>query len=195
MSVLIVEGLTGTGKSSTIEALQSLAAFRWFDEEATFDDFMTEFHADRDAAARRARDCMARILDAVEANDPPHRFLLERFHFSQLALGSEPQWYETIGARCSALGARVAVLTLPDSALAARSLYRREYGDEDWQGLIASSGSEAAALETLRNAQARRIEAVMQSGLEYSLVDTSAADWERYAREIAAWMNWRNDGA
>ena len=195
MSVVIVEGLTGTGKTSTIEALQSLAEFRWFDEEATFDDCMTEFEDDREAAARRARDRMARILDVVEANDPPHRFLLERFHFSQLALGSERHWYETIGARCSALRARVAVLTLPDSALAARSLYRREYGNEDWQGLIASSGSETAALETLRGAQARRIEAVAESGLEYSLVDTSAAAWERYALEIAVWMNWRNDRA
>jgi deoxyadenosine/deoxycytidine kinase len=53
MGVLIVEGVTGAGKTSTIEALQRVASFELVDEDATFDDFMTEFLADPDAAARR----------------------------------------------------------------------------------------------------------------------------------------------
>ena len=58
MSGIILEGVTGAGKSSTIRALRSLASFDLVDEEETFGDFMAEFSVDADSASQGARDSM-----------------------------------------------------------------------------------------------------------------------------------------
>lgn len=190
MSVLILEGVTGTGKSSTIEALQSMAAFELIDEEATFDGFMEAFDADPDAASHDASKRQAAILDKIELSRNSRHYLLERFHFSQLALGSDWKWYREVDERCAALQCKVAVLTLPENELASRSLYRSEYDGNDWQDLISQHGSEERALEVLRKAQSMRIEAIRQSRLPCRLIDASAKDWHRYAKEISRWMDW-----
>ncbi len=137
----MVEGVTGAGKTSTINALRGLRAFELFDEEATFDDFVSGFRLDRDNAARQARDRMTAILDRIESDLSGSNVLLERFHFSQLALGSEWRWYRDIDDRCAALGVRVGVLFLPVATLESRSLYRAEYDGQDWQDLIGHYGS------------------------------------------------------
>jgi hypothetical protein len=190
VSVLILEGVTGTGKTSVIEALNQVATFDLIDEEATFDDFMTEFFAGRTSAARRARERMATILDVIEASSRSRRYLLERFHFSQLALGSDWKWYRDINERCAALGSKVVVLVLPDGQMAERSLYRLEHGGKDWQNLIERYGSEGKALQAINDSQAARLRAVAESRLRHRILDTSEKMWRRYAVEIAQWAGW-----
>lgn len=190
MSVLIIEGVTGAGKTSTIEALKSVATFELIDEQATLNDFVTEFFANPDAAASLARERMTAILDRIESTSRAERYLIERFHFSQLALGSEWKWYCGINRRCAALECRVVVLVIPDPAIAERSLYREEYGGNDWQKLIEHYGSEENALRQLRRAQAARLEAIEESRLEYLELETGEKTWKRYAVEIAAWTGW-----
>jgi len=190
VSILIIEGVTGTGKTSVIEALSEIVTFDLIDEEATFDDFMTEFFADPAAAAHRARNRMAEILDGIEAYSRSRRYLLERFHFSQLALGSEWKWYRNLNERCAALGVKVVVLTLPDNRLAQRSLYRAEYGGKDWQNLIKHYGSEEEALRVIKDSQASRIRAIEKSRLRHRILDTSEKAWPRYAMEITGWAGW-----
>jgi hypothetical protein len=190
MSTLIVEGVTGTGKTSTIKALKAIAAFELIDEEATFDNFMTEFFADPNTAAHRAHSRMAAILDEIEAHKTSRRYLLERFHFSQIALGSKWKWYWDLDQRCAELEAKVLVLVLPADKIARRSLYRAEHGDRDWQNLIGRYGSEEHALAAIRDSQATRMKAVEKSRLEHRVLDTSEKAWRRYAVEIADWVAW-----
>jgi hypothetical protein len=142
--------------ASTLYALLSeIVTFDLIDEEATFDDFMTEFFADPIAAAHRARNRMAEILDRIEAHNRSSRYLLERFHFSHLALGSEWKWCQNLNERCAALGSRVVVLALPDNRLAQRLLHRAEHGGKDWQNLINRYGPEEKALRPLCGRRAR----------------------------------------
>lgn len=133
---------------------------------------------------------MTAILDRIESTSRSERYLIERFHFSQLALGSEWKWYCGINRRCAALECRVVVLVIPDPAIAERSLYREEYGGNDWQKLIEHYGSEENALRQLRRAQAARLEAIEESRLEYLELETGEKTWKRYAVEIAAWSGW-----
>jgi len=191
MGIAIIEGLTGTGKTSTIEALRALTTFELIDEEATFDDFVTEFLANPNAAARQATTRMATILDNIEARRGPGCYLLERFYFSHLALGSPWLFYKGLDERCAMLKIKVVVLALPEEEIAHRSLYRTEHGDRDWQRLIDHYGSEQEALRALSRAQTARIQAVAQSRLEHRVVDTSEKQWHRYAAEIAEWLDWR----
>lgn len=190
MDVLIVEGVTGAGKTSTIEALKAIVAFELIDEEVTLNDFVTEFVADPDAAASLARERMTAVLDRIGAHAGSERYLIERFHFSQLALGSPWKWYRNINRRCAALGAGVVVLVIPEGDIARRSLYRAEHGGNDWQFLIAHYGSEENALRQLRRAQTARLKAVEESKLERLVVDTSEKTWREYASQIAAWAGW-----
>lgn len=189
MAILIVEGVTGSGKSSTVRALHSRASFRLYDEQLTFDDFLTHFWDDPRAAGRRAVRRFESILTEIERH-PGQHFLLERFHFSPIAVGSDPATYEAINERCAAVGCKTAVLTIPDDQLIWRSLNRREYGAKDWQSLIARYGSEHGALNLLRAAQNHRIEAVKRSGLSFRLIDTSAMAWDDYALQLAQWAEW-----
>jgi hypothetical protein len=190
MSVLILEGVTGAGKTSTIKALQGIAAFELINEETTFDNFMNDFSADPSTASCHAHDRMAVILDRIEAADRSRHYLLERFHFSELALGSEWKWYRDIDERCAVLRCKVVVLMLPDSKLASRALYRAEYNLTDWQHLIPRYGSREQALDAIRRAQLARIDATKQSRLQHWTVDTSEAAWDQYAVEIANVMGW-----
>ncbi|HEY1655233.1 MAG TPA: hypothetical protein VGF86_08985 [Candidatus Tumulicola sp.] len=185
MSVIIIEGVTGAGKTSTIAALRGIAAFEYFDEDATFDDFMSEFLRDPDPAERKAHARMAAILDEVETECRSQHFLLERFYFSQIAIGSNSERYRDLEARCAALKCKVVALTLPDEELAPRCLYRAEYDGRDWQNFIPYYGSEERAVASIRLAQRRRIDAIERCSLEYRLIDTSEKAWERYAAEIA----------
>jgi hypothetical protein len=191
MGIAIIEGLTGTGKTSTIEALRPVTTFELIDEEATFDDFVTEFLANPNAAARQATTRMATILDKIEAQRSSRCYILERFYFSHLALGSPWSFYKGLDERCAALEIRVVLLVLPDEEIAHRSLYRTEHGDRDWQKLIGHYGSEQEALRALSRAQAARIQAVAESRLEHRIVDTREKQWHRYAAEIAEWLDWR----
>ena len=190
MSIAIIEGVTGSGKTSTIEALRAVTTFELIDEQATFDDFVPEYFADADAAASRANARMATILDTIEAQRRSKRYLLERFYFSQLALGSPWSFYQDLDDRCAALNAKVIVLVLPEEDIARRSLYRAEHGDRDWQNLIEHYGSEQAALRALSDSQAARIQAVTESRLEHRMVNTSEKQWHSYAVKIAEWLGW-----
>jgi len=189
---LIIEGVTGAGKTSTIKALQSIVSFDLIDEHATFNDFMSEFFADPEPASRRARERLDGILDRVEA-DKSRRHLMERFHFSQLALGSDWKWYRDLDDRCATLGCKVVVLVLPEEHLGSRSLYRAEYEGKDWQEFIQRYGSEGGALDAIRRSQKARLEAVKESRLESRLIDTRGKDWSAYAKLIAEWAGWVPD--
>jgi hypothetical protein len=189
VSILIIEGVTGAGKSSTISSLQKIATFHLVDEDATFDDFLSEFFADPDGAAHKARDRMMRILDDITSDDLGH-VVLERFHFSMLALGSGWNWYREIDERCAAFNCKVINMVLPPELIARRALRRDEYGGEDWQNLILYYASEERALSVLRQAQRLRIEALGESRLESKSIETGQKAWDVYAHEIVSWLGW-----
>jgi thymidylate kinase len=192
MNDVIIEGVTGAGKTSTIKALASLTRFNLINEDATFDGFMAAFLVDTEEASRRARHRLESILDRIEASDQqPH--LLERFHYSQLALGSSWKWYRDLDDRCAALGYKIVVLVLPEEHLALRSLYRAEYEGKDWQGFIQRFGSEERALDAIRRSQQTRLEAVEESRVQSRLIDASGKDWKAYAKSIAEGAGWATD--
>ena len=58
MNGLIVEGVTGAGKTSVIAELEKTLRFERFDEDATFDDFMGDLELDANDARRRANERM-----------------------------------------------------------------------------------------------------------------------------------------
>lgn len=172
-----------------MRALQARTEFKLYDEGVTFDDFLTHFWDNPSAAARREVKRLESILTEIE-EAPDQHYLLERFHFSPIAVGSDAAWYRSINERCAALHCKAAVLTIPADQLRYRSVNRKEHGAREWQSLTARYGSERAALSLIRSAQNHRIEAVKRSGLPYLLIDTDAMTWDDYAAELARWAEW-----
>lgn len=180
---ILLEGLTGTGKSSTIAALRrlGLAPALVVPEEETFGDFMDELaDGTKDDAFRLRR------LEAIRhrvRHEPS--FLLERFHVSYYAL--LPRWalYEAIDAELADLGVTLVLLRIDEARLRSRSLLREEHGRTDWQSLGEHFGSEEKALAALRDSQRRRVDALALTRLRTITIDTGAQDWDAYARQIA----------
>lgn len=189
MRLLLLEGLTGAGKSSTLASLQRRlrsagAACAIFYEEATFGELMDEL------AAGVSGPQLCWRLETVLAMLPPPGVdwvILERFHPSYYAL--HPQWelYAGIDARLAQLGARLVLLDYPDDRLAERALYRHERSG--WSdGWLQRAGSETAALAELGASLQARREAAARSRLPVLRLDTSARDWEQAAAAIQAWV-------
>ena len=190
---VVLEGLTGTGKSQTLAAMArlGLTPARVVPEEETFGELMDEVAAAEaraggplDAlAARRLLGRLDEVLDSVVRREDD--FLLERFHLSYHAVFPPWERYAAIDAELAERGVELVLLCVPETALRERSLLRREHGGRDWQGLCAHYGSEAAAMNALRRSQERRIEALARSRMRSRVIDTSAMDWESTARQVA----------
>jgi hypothetical protein len=192
MPRVIIEGLTGFGKTSTIRAMLAARPARLYDEDATFDDFMTKVTADPLMPREERTGRLEGILDGLEretAAGEPADCIFERFHLTYHALDGDWSTYRAIDERAAALGMRIVLLNLPDESLAGRSLYRAEYGGADWQGRIEHLGSESAALADLRLSQQRRRDALQLSALPHLVVDTREMDWVAYATRIWSWSD------
>jgi hypothetical protein len=187
---VVLEGLTGTGKSQTLAAMRRLGLLpaRVVPEEETFGELMDEIAVAEAEGTLEAPALVRRIehvLEAVVRREPD--FLLERFHLSYFAvLPSGWERWSAIDAELAERGVELVLLRLPEPALRDRSLLRREHGGRDWQGLGAHVGGEDAALALLARSQERRLEALARTRMRSRVVDTSAMDWESYARAIAS---------
>ena len=190
---LILEGVTGAGKSSTLAALSRCASRPpWLEaahliaEEETLGELMAEDLQDpsRSVAERTAR--LTRILALVSAAPADAAFLLERFHLSYYAL--QPDWapYVAMDAALAALGFRQVLLTIPEAEIRRRSLHRVDRAEEAWaEGMIGYFGSEAQALDALLASRARRLECCAWTRLPTLILDTSTMEWDEVARQIA----------
>ncbi|MHB8228005.1 MAG: hypothetical protein ACYDA5_02260 [Vulcanimicrobiaceae bacterium] len=193
MSRLIIEGVTGAGKSQTIAALRVLLAEEWknitfYDEEATFGDFMGEWIERPDADASWLLRRLGATLRALEDLPENRAVLIERCHLSYEALWPQCSRSMRCDRRLARLGFDLVLLTLPERALKERSLYRVDQG-EDWsRNFIEHYGSERAALGAIRRSQRRRVSALSRTTLPALRIDTGAMAWPSYAEQILAWQ-------
>ena len=137
---LILEGLTGAGKSQTLAAMgrRGLLPSVVVSEEETFGDIMEEIDAGPIASAFLVR----RLASVIARVDTTPSFVLERFHLSYYALAPTWSHYAWIDDALVAANVALVLLTIPEADLRVRSLLRREHGGADWQAFGARFGSE-----------------------------------------------------
>lgn len=188
MPLLVIEGLTGAGKSSVLAALSEGlqardASCSIIYEEETFGELMDELNQPEPPA-----DLLWR-LKSVLAGLPEQTsdwIILERFHLSYYALLPEWERYREIDQQLVSLGARLVLLSYPPERVSERALYRHER--VGWsEGYIALYGSEQAALEALQTSLSQREQAFSLSQLPKLRLDTSDRDWPAYAEHIRRW--------
>ncbi|MEO6063253.1 MAG: hypothetical protein ABIQ99_15060 [Thermoflexales bacterium] len=197
MRILIIEGVTGAGKSETLRALGRQPEFaarlgpgRVISEEDTLGDVMDEIAQLGGPPARHAwrLDRVVAALERESGAAPDARFVLERFHLSYYALLPDWELYEVYERALERLGCASVLLTLDPSALAERSLERADRRGTEWtEGMLAHYGSRDATLTAIARSQQRRLDALALTRLPTLVIDTTGQAWDDYAREILKW--------
>lgn len=193
MNGIVLEGVTGAGKSQTLVALERHPRFiellgngRVFREDETLGEAMDELQ-DKSIAPSKHMWRLERVLQEIASDDAPEPrgYVLERFHWSYYAL--LPQWnlYPDIDAQLKTWKFKTVLLTIAPDEFVGRSLERVDRDAVEWtEGMIAFYGSRAKVLEAMQVSQARRLEAVELSGMTALVLDTGGREWTRYAEHI-----------
>ena len=194
MSGIMLDGVTGAGKTQTLRALMHhpdfaglLGAGRVFMEDETFGEVMSEMTDRRIPQERhlwRIENVLSSLDEAVGLSDSAG-FVLERFHLSYYAL--LPDWglYAELDRRLASAGFAVALLWIPESEHTNRCLDRVDRRDAGWtEDMVAHYGSRTAVLQAIAESQRRREAAVAKTCLPVTKIDTTAQDWQTYANTI-----------
>lgn len=181
--ILLVDGVTGAGKSTVIRHLSAIVPSAIVvPEEETLGDLMDLI---RDASWRAAPRFLAleRVMDRLEREDAT--FIVERFHSTAFALFPEWDLLAPFDERLARLGAHQVLLTYRNAHAEARAIERPDR--EAWaEGMDAHYGSRALAIDAVVKSNARRIEQLSLSRLPFLHLDTTEREWVHYARTIAA---------
>lgn len=193
MNGIVLDGVTGAGKSQTLAALERHPKFlellgngRVFMEEETLGEVMDELgelHVPPSKHLWR----LERVLNEIttDASSEPRGYVLERFHWSYYAL--LPNWdlYKAMDAQLREWNFKTVLLTIAPEDFVARSLERADRDAMEWtEGMIGFYGSREKVLEAMRVSQAQRREAMALSKMPALEIDTGAKDWARYAEQI-----------
>lgn len=193
-SGIIIEGITGAGKTHTLKALCTNADFnaRWtpydvFREKETFGEFMGELMKDPDARPEQKFRLLQRVVTTAKGRAQkisPYHFILERAHYSYYALLPDWALSNEFDDMLLSLNAHVFLLWIPPEELKTRSLHRVDR-DQWGEGFVAFHGDEAKALARFEEVQELRYDGIKKSSIPHTLIDTSKMDWESYAAQIS----------
>jgi hypothetical protein len=196
---ILLEGVTGAGKTQTLRALMHHSEFstllgsgRVFDEDETFGEFMAEIEG-QEISDRRHFRRLDRVLTLLEQDAASIRdragFVLERFHLSYYALLPDWDLYAGFDGRLARLKCLTVLLHIPDQDLELRCLDRKDRAGTTWSDdMIKHFGSRAAVLDAIVQSVGRRREAAQKSRLPILEIDTDSRSWKAYADQIVeAW--------
>jgi len=196
---ILIEGVTGSGKTHTLRALKHhrefsdlLGSGRVFDEEETFGEFMSEIQEQGIPVQYHLRR-LEHVLTLLERKsgsaEKPVGFVLERFHLSYYALLPDWDLYAAFDERLARLNCRTVLLRVPEPDISLRCLDREDRAGTTWSDdMISHFGSRPAVLDAIVQSTRRRSEAARKSRLPTLEIDTGARSWEVYADQVVeAW--------
>jgi hypothetical protein len=192
---ILIEGVTGSGKTQTLQALMHhkdfsalLGSGRVFAEEETFGEVMSEMQEPGISSEHYLRR-LTHILGLVEANVISAHdrvgFVLERFHLSYYVLLPEWNLYAGFDARLARLNCLTVLLSIPEQDVARRCLDRKDCAGTSWtEDMIAHFGSREGVLDAVIQSVRKRREAARMSGLPLIEIETGSGAWSEYASKI-----------
>ncbi len=201
---IIIEGITGAGKTQTLKALLSQKPFaqQWkpfdiFREKETFGEFMGELMEQPDMPTDQKLKLLQRVVNTMTDRSrrvANYHYILERAHFSYYALLPDWSLYKNFDETFKALNAHVFLLWIPQEHLKGRSLYRADR--REWaEGFVQLHGDEEQTMENFASVQERRHEGIQRSVIPHTLIDTSQQDWDSYAKRIISFVTaWEHEG-
>jgi hypothetical protein len=197
--LVVIEGVTGAGKSRTIAALREWGMragqpVQVIDEDVTLGSFLDDVRTPAWQAqpAFPGLDAGLAALEAARRADPDALVLVERFHLSVYALFSRWRLLRRYDAALHALGAVHVLLDYHPRLTEQRSLLRPDRAD--WaSGMDQHYGSRSLAIVAVKQSQARRRQALLLSELPYLHLDNSPGHWDDCAAAILAYCGYSAD--
>lgn len=199
MRGIIIDGLTGAGKTRVLNALIRLPDFAvarsqalLYDEDATMGgtlvpgDVMDELGdaGTSDAFRWRRLEAVLSALETSPGRSDSGRFLVERFHLTYHVLMPDEGLFAAIDSRLGRLGAGLVLLTYPDSEIPVRALHRPDRAGTLWLEEMTHGRDESGVVDELRYAARKYRDALAFSKLPSMIIDTESRDWEDFARQI-----------
>ncbi len=188
--ILIVDGVTGSGKTSTIQWLMSRhgSSITFISEDQTLGSIMEDIR-DTEWRAHPRFPALESVLDRIEreiADEPNRLFLIERFHLTSYALFPIWDCFRTYDNRLRKLGSAIVLLSYPTELAEQRSIMCFER--EKWaESMDEWYGSREKAIKAVQLSQGFRFEALSHTSLPFLHVDTRNKDWLRYSATIEAY--------
>lgn len=190
MQNLIIEGLTGAGKSQTIKALVSLLSekklpYKVFSEIETFGDFIIDLN-NQQLSNKEKCFMLEKILEELELHKDKV-IILERFHFSYYAFLKDWSLYAEIDKKLQEKNFLQVLLTYNEKLFFERAVKHNDRitTNSNWEAeTIEYFGSIEDALSEYKKFQDNRLEALAYTKLPIRRIDTSKMLWEEYAKEI-----------
>jgi len=199
VTCILIEGVTGSGKTQTLQALMHHKGFsallgsgRVFAEEETFGEVMSEIQESgisNEHYLRRLTHILGLVETQVGSSGDRAGFVLERFHLSYYALLPDWELYAGFDERLARLNCLTVLLSIADQDLARRSLDRKDRAGTSWtEDMITHFGSRESVLGAVIQSVRRRREAARMSRLPLIEIETGSGSWSDYASEIVeAW--------
>ncbi|HYM21022.1 MAG TPA: hypothetical protein VEW28_08465 [Candidatus Kapabacteria bacterium] len=190
--IIIIEGVTGSGKSSVIRDLKTLlpTTTYYISEEETLGSLMQQVRDESWKAEPHfdALEVSLRHIEQHKEKQPSEIIVVERFHPTGYALFPYWEKLEAFDKRLFELGACIILLSFEASLTERRSIDRTE-NNEYADVMIAYYGSRENAIAAVQTSQQRRIDALGKTRLPYLRIDTSMKDWRTYANIILAFSS------
>ena len=199
VTCILIEGVTGSGKTQTLQALMHHKGFsallgsgRVFAEEETFGEVMSEIQESgisNEHYVRRLTHILGLVETQVGSSGDRAGFVLERFHLSYYALLPDWELYAGFDERLARLNCLTVLLSIPEQDLARRSLDRKDRAGTSWtEDMITHFGSRESVLGAVIQSVRRRREAARMSRLPLIEIETGSGSGSDYASEIVeAW--------
>ena len=199
MTCILIEGVTGSGKTQTLQALMHHKGFsallgsgRVFAEEETFGEVMSEIEESgisNEHYLRRLTHILGLVETQVASSRDQTGFVLERFHLSYYALIPDWELYAGFDERLARLNCLTVLLSIPEQDVAHRCLDRKDRAGTSWtEDMITHFGSRESVLGAVTQSVRRRRQAARMSRLPLIEIETGSGSWSDYASEIVeAW--------
>jgi hypothetical protein len=194
VSGILLEGVSGAGKTKILEALRAHPAFptllqrgRIYHEDETLGDLLSDLKRP-DARplqlCRRLHRVLQKLQRASEIDG--YGYILERFHLTYYGLFPDWGLYEAVDRQLNTLNCRIVLLHINPSHIEQRSLDRVDRQDSEWaKEIIDYFGSREHALQAMALYQKRRrTTGLSLSTLPYLEIETTLMEWPLYAGQI-----------
>ncbi|MFN8576482.1 MAG: hypothetical protein U0354_06470 [Candidatus Sericytochromatia bacterium] len=185
---LIIDGITGAGKSIIIKKLKELlkeTSLEIIYEEETFGDLLEDIEKKDINLLYRLDKVIQRII-----NDRNKFYILERFHLSYFPFINDWSLLENYDLKLKELNFEIIMLDYDDNLLFDRALNHNDVIKNELEGeLIKYFGSHENAIKAYKESKDKRLSSLSLTKIPFFKIDTSKKDWDKYTKQILQKIN------
>lgn len=191
MKNLIIEGLSGSGKSKLIREITTILKndnipHKIYSEEETFGDFMDDLN---NLTMNESQKCyrLNEVIEKIKTENKDNLLILERFHLSYYALLPKWRLYRKVDKFLSNNDFLMVLLNYDKSLIVERAINHFDMKAKvanPLDTMISYFGSKEKTIQAYEKSQSKRLEGLKKTKINTIEIDTSNMNWAEYAKII-----------